>query len=197
MTPGLNKSVAKPYAKGLYTSIAAAISEENAGSAELLSSKVSEISNELNNIRNMTLTIPYFKEYLLDPTVPKFLKKELVEKVFNGRLSQETVTFLNILLERKRMEVFEEVVWWFDELVEKERGFITSQVCSAVPISGLGQDILRLRLARKFGVKGVHFEFSMDMPKLIGGYILEVGGSQKYDCSIRSRLNKLESILKQ
>lgn len=185
MTSSLVKAVAKPYAKGFFDSV------KSEGFSALVEAK-----KELYNISNVLLTIPYLKSYLMDPTISRFSKKALIETAFTERLSQKTLTLLFILLERNRMEVFEEVVWWFGELYEADRGYINVTFTSALPLPTGVQLAIGDSIKEKVGVKGVNCEFRVDQTKLIGGFILEVGDSQIYDASICGRFKAIRSFLK-
>jgi F-type H+-transporting ATPase subunit delta len=105
--------------------------------------------------------------------------------------------FLHILAERDRLDEVPGVAESLRELVNRQRGIVTAEVTTAVPIDAEQQRLLAQRLAAYLqrGPQQVTIRTHVD-PSIIGGVVARIG-DQLIDDSVRGRLERLRAALSQ
>jgi F-type H+-transporting ATPase subunit delta len=157
---------------------------------------------KLNNAEEVLTDLQSLHElYLHDTALQRFLeapdlltedKVSLVERVLRGRVSELTVRFLLLLLEKKRVQHLPLVLEHYRDLLEEHLGLIRAQVQTAV---ALPEDLavqLKARL-EKLTHKKIALELKIE-PAIIGGMIVRLGG-KVIDASLRHQLNGLREQL--
>ncbi len=101
--------------------------------------------------------------------------------------------FLGVMAENSRLSVFEKVVTAFEAAYEEHRGILPVSVVSARPLDE-GAALRLTDVLGKFFDKKIRLDASVD-PSLIGGLTVQVG-SRMADASVRSKLQRLDLIMK-
>ncbi len=110
------------------------------------------------------------------------------------KLTQTTTNALTLMAGRRRLFVLPQMLQALRDRIAAEKGEITAQVRTAVPLSAAQQKKLSEVLAKKTG-STVRLDTTVDAD-LIGGLVVKVG-SQMIDTSIRSRLAALQNAMKE
>ncbi len=171
--------VAHRYAHALF---------QTAVSGNIVEAVAAEIS-QLSAFSERDKSLYHFLE---SPHVLQSDKLKLISTVFSGRLSMPMVSFLRLLIEKHRIDVFKEIASEFEELMEGYRGVVKAQVTTAVPIG----DDFRNKLAAKLeAVSGKKIDMVHRIDKaIIGGIIVQLD-YQIIDRSIRFELESLRHEL--
>jgi F-type H+-transporting ATPase subunit delta len=136
--------------------------------------------------------IPDLQYVILSPVIRASEKTKLFGEMFRTSFDNLTISFVNLVLERRREEFLAGISRHFLTLMKSEQGIQAAELVTAVPIDeALRQSILKL-IARKFNAK-VELNEALD-EKLIGGFILRVG-DQQLDASIASKLKRIQEEL--
>ena len=109
-----------------------------------------------------------------------------------SRLQPLNQNFLRLLLRKQRMDILGGIVEEFRALADARAGIIRAAVTSAAPLTDAVVELIRSRLATRFG-KQVILSLAVD-PELIGGLVVRVG-SLSFDGSIRSQFKAMQSQL--
>jgi F-type H+-transporting ATPase subunit delta len=152
------------------------------------------VGAELASLEKLRTEDPSFLEFLVSPEVPAGRKTEFIDKVFGSRLSEQTVRFLHLLVEKKRIEGLPEACREFVRLGEEHRGLVRAQVRTAVALSAEQETRLKRDLDRLTG-KQVLIEKVVD-PALLGGIVVNLG-NRVIDQSIRRGLRRMRERLLQ
>lgn len=132
-------------------------------------------------------------QVLTNPAVSNPQKKTLIQAIaFRSFYSTTTRNFLNILVDRHRINLFKEILVVFQRELDRQLGIESVEVTSATPLHEEQQKVLAERL-RSFTQKEVRLQFQSD-PQLIGGLVARIG-STIYDGSIREQLQQLRTRL--
>ena len=107
----------------------------------------------------------------------------------NGLLDEKRVRELITLLSTKKPRGYVEILSRLHRLVKLETQRRSARVESATPLSAESQAGVVNRITQLYGA-GVDIAFGQD-PALIGGLRIRVG-SDLYDGSVKTRLEKLE-----
>ncbi len=153
---------------------------------------VETVAAEVSQLRAFAEKDKSLYHFLESPDVLKDNKLNLINTVFSGRLSKPMVSFLLLLIEKHRVELFSEIAGEFEELMEGYRGVVKAQVTTAVPIG----DDFRNRLAAKLEtVSGKKIDMVHRVDKtIIGGIIVQLD-YRIIDRSIRYELESLRHEL--
>jgi F-type H+-transporting ATPase subunit delta len=122
------------------------------------------------------------------PVVSAEDKKQIVRDLFAGKIHPVTLNLLQLLFDKKRGVLVEQVQSACHDRYTALRRRATVKVTSALPLEAGQADALRAQLADKLA-KDVHMETAVD-PDLIGGLILQIE-DQVIDNSLRGRLKAL------
>jgi len=172
--------IAAPYAEALL---------EIANSNNMLK----EIKTDMVFISNTLLESGDLKTFLSNPLIKKELKKEVLKKAFEEKVTSQTVAFLLLLVDRGRTFVLDTIAQKFIELTLEKDSLVIAKVTSAITFSTESQEKLAEKLKAITGAQKIKFALRVD-PALIGGFIVEIG-SQRIDVSIRGRLKQLATTL--
>lgn len=133
-------------------------------------------------------------DLLANPHIPKAAKRELLENVFTGRLSNDLLGLLYLVVEKGRETVLPSALDAYITLGDRHRGRAAATLVSAVELRPEQVSAVKQALSKKLG-KEIELSFRQDSA-LIGGFYVYVDG-RLIDCSVRSRLQALkESLIK-
>jgi F-type H+-transporting ATPase subunit delta len=104
--------------------------------------------------------------------------------------------FLHILADRDRLDEVPGVAEALRELVNRQRGIVTAEVTTAVPLDADAEQLIAQRLAAYLhrSPQQVTIRAHVD-PGIIGGVVARVG-DQLIDDSVRGRLERLRAALR-
>ncbi len=115
----------------------------------------------------------------------------LAEKAGFGTL---TTNFLKLVTSNRRLFALEGMIRAFSALAARDRGEVSAEAVSAAALNEDQIKALRLEIESMVG-KAVNLETSVDAD-LLGGLIVKVG-SQMIDSSLRTKLNRLRTVMKE
>lgn len=127
---------------------------------------------------------------------PKIIKEEkihIIENIFKGRVADEVVGIMRILIAKDHFNEMESVFRYFVDAVKEHQCIGTAYVSSAVELSERQKEAVEKRLLET--TKYVRFEMHYDVDTtLIGGMVIRIK-DRVVDSSIRTKLQKLSSEL--
>lgn len=136
---------------------------------------------------------PEFEAVLRSPAVAAEAKKNLLCNVFEGRLTQELLNFLCILIDKGRFNRFRRIISEYARLYDSREGIIKGIIYSVEPLDSKRLAEFENQTSKLMGVR-VILENQTDS-SLIGGVKILADG-RIIDASIRSRLNKIASEIR-
>jgi F-type H+-transporting ATPase subunit delta len=136
------------------------------------------------------------RELLLDasaplrhPRVSISDKKKLLHASLDGKIGTTTLRFLELLIEKKRYDLFVMIASVYARLAADKRGVAKAHVRTAAPLSADAQKTLAARL-KIFAGKDIELEIKED-PELIGGVAVKIG-DWVLDSSLRGQLRRMK-----
>jgi F-type H+-transporting ATPase subunit delta len=131
---------------------------------------------------------------LTNPLYPLEVRQKVMAKIAKAAGADSVLTaFLDLLVEKKRVEVLPEVADQMREMLEREENISHGWVTSAVKLDKALLSKVRATLEKITGNK-VLLETKID-PSIIGGIVAKVG-DMVLDGSIRTQLNGLKESIK-
>lgn len=140
------------------------------------------------------LRMPSARTVLLSPSVPAAQKAAALDRVLPNA-TPLVRNFVHILVERDRLTEVPGIVEALQELINIQRGVVTAEVTTAVPLDADMERLVAQRLASHLGrdANKVMIRARVD-PSIIGGVIARVG-DEVIDDSVRGRIERLRTTL--
>lgn len=110
------------------------------------------------------------------------------------KIGAPTSNLLGLMARNRRLFALPEVIASFRALLAQKRGILTAEVRSAKPLSAEQRAALQSTLKTATG-KSIVLDVTVD-ETLIGGLVVKVG-SKMIDTSIRSKLDRLQTAMKE
>ncbi len=104
-----------------------------------------------------------------------------------------TSNFLKLIAQNRRLFALEDMIRAFRTLAASQRGEVSAEAATAAPMSDDQIKALRLEIERMVG-KAVNLETRVD-PDLLGGLVVKIG-SKMVDASLKTKLNRLKTVMK-
>lgn len=147
------------------------------------------IKDDILLIRETFKTSPELRIFLKSPVVKKDNKKEALSLIFGKRVQDITVNLLNILSDKNREVLLEDITNHFVDLYNIHHGIIEVVVYSASTLSKTQQKNLLTELEEYTGKK-VRMTISVD-ESLIGGLKVRIQDTV-IDGTVKHKLSQLK-----
>ncbi|MCX4315277.1 MAG: F0F1 ATP synthase subunit delta [Lachnospiraceae bacterium] len=148
-----------------------------------------EALEELNGVLGVLKEHGELDQLLTHPKISKEEKISVMEQVFKGRISDDVLGFLLILIEKDRYTELPAVAEYFISQVREYKNIGTAQVTSAFPVTEEQKKQIEEKLLSTTDYTAFEMEYQTD-PSLIGGVIIRIG-DRVVDGSVRNKLAKL------
>ncbi|MBL0742161.1 ATP synthase F1 subunit delta [Chryseolinea lacunae] len=131
-----------------------------------------------------------FELMLLNPIIKHDKKREILEKLFTGKMNPLTISILDILTRKNREPLLPAIAREFHTAYNVYKGIGKASVTTAVPLDA------KLRAEFETIVKQLTAKSQIEMTEkvdkdMIGGFVLNVGDRQ-IDASIKNKLKALK-----
>lgn len=134
------------------------------------------------------------EDALTNPLYPVEARQKVMDKVASSVKADKIMTgFLNLLIEKKRVDVVPEIALAVREMLDSEENISHGSVTSAIKLDKKLLGKIQATLEKITGNK-VILETQVD-PSIIGGIVAKVG-DLVLDGSIRTQLNGLKESIK-
>lgn len=137
---------------------------------------------------------PSFKELLETPQILDKDKKKLLKDLFEGKVSEILLSFLSLLVDRKRIKYLLDIFPEYEKLVKEDKGIMVAEITTAIPMDEASYGSLKVKLERKTQKK-IEMVKKVD-PGIIGGVVV-VLGNKIIDRSIKCQLSQLKERISQ
>lgn len=151
-----------------------------------------EVFEELDSARVIFRDNEELVRLLASPLIENDEKRNVLEKIFGGRVCASTLDFFCVVTEKGRAAFLESICDEFKQLYYKKNNIVEVSVITAKPLSARLRDRLDGKLAATLGKKIIMHE-SVDA-SIIGGIIVRYDNSEM-DSSVRGQLDKLKAQL--
>ncbi|KAG0624158.1 hypothetical protein M758_3G228300 [Ceratodon purpureus] len=173
-------------AAGGYASALAELSQAN-NDLEKINQDIEGLGELLNNKE--------LYEFIVSPVVDGDKKKSILKTLAeDAKFSPTTVSFLNLMVDKKRIELIKDVVKEFEAIYNDITDTQVANVMSAVKIEKPQLALIAKKIQSLCGAKNVRIKNIVD-PSLIAGFIVQYGkdGSRYIDMSVKGQLDRLAS----
>ena len=174
-----NSSIARRYAQALFLS-----SQEK--------NLLDQVEAELKMVVESIEASEDLSRILEGELVAPDKKKALMVKVFDGKISTQTMNFLKLVIDKGREKHLRRVLVEYVALADTARKMLEVEVISATELSPQQQETICKGLSAFTG-KEVRIKTEID-PSLLGGIQVRIG-DKVYDGSARQQLQSLRERL--
>jgi F-type H+-transporting ATPase subunit delta len=136
--------------------------------------------------------IDTFRAVLESPIVKTSDKRIVVEKLFSSKVSNLSMTFLNLMLTNKRESHLPDIARNFKTQFKQSQGILSAEIVVSEPIDKGQTENFRILLKKIFNSE-IELEASIK-PSILGGFIIRVEDEQ-LDASVASSLTKIKRQL--
>lgn len=150
------------------------------------------ILDEANQVLDIFEKEPDFYKFINYPGISAKEKKDVLTSVFEGKICQELLNLLYVLVDKGRTARFSQIIKAYKDMVDREEGVTYGTVYSVEPLTDAQLAKLEEQVTALIKEK-TRLENKIDT-KLIGGVKVLVDG-RIIDASIRKRLQDLSSQL--
>jgi F-type H+-transporting ATPase subunit delta len=152
-----------------------------------------EVLAELREFGSILESEALFVTFLNTPKVREGAKQDLIRKVFGGVLSDLTLNFLLVTIEKRRQFFFPQIVEAFIAGYHDRMGELVVDIVSATKLDAKQRDRLRALLGKKHQQEIILRERISE--GLLGGLVIQVGDS-RVDGSLLTRLEAVGERLR-
>jgi F-type H+-transporting ATPase subunit delta len=156
------------------------------------SGTINEAQADMFAVTQVLTESPKLIALLRQPLVTESRKKAALKEALATKIRPQTLGFLNLLVDKRRINMVSDVEHEFTQRVRASNNVALAAAVSAIPLSVTEQESLRKSLEARTG-KTIELKTSVD-PSLIGGILVRIGDTV-LDGSVRGNLERLREQL--
>lgn len=172
--------IAAPYARALY---------DFSVDANLMH----QVTADFQNLEAFLKETPELITYLNTPVITQAQKQEVLEKALKAQLNSETFKFLNVLVNRNRINLLEAVITNYLNLVYDAASIKMIEVSTAFAFTNLQKNTLIKKLKELTNAREIRLVITVDS-SLIGGFMIKTN-SRVIDFTVKNQLQQLAKHL--
>ncbi|MCI9462835.1 MAG: F0F1 ATP synthase subunit delta [Lachnospiraceae bacterium] len=155
--------------------------------------KVDVLLDEIEQLQSILKENDEFGKLMTHPKIIKEEKLQVAENVFKGRVSDELLGFLTIVISKDRYQDIDDILDYFITEVKKYKGIGVANVTTATPLKEEQCRKIEQRLLDTTSFKKMEMHYEINTA-LIGGMVIRIG-DRVVDSSISTKLNELQKEL--
>ena len=126
------------------------------------------------------------------PNVGKKEKKNIVENVFSGKLSDYIVNFFKILIDNNKTSLIFKIIEKYKFVYYKENNFKEVTIISAIDLNELQKNKILCKCEKLFNKK-IITNYLID-EEIMGGFIIK-SDDKIVDMSVKNKLNNMKNTM--
>jgi F-type H+-transporting ATPase subunit delta len=150
------------------------------------------VDTDLTAVADAYRTVRQFRAILSDPNLAEDTKKKALNGVFKSRISETTLSFLNLLVDKRRITLLPEIQREFDRLALQVQNIARATAVTAVPLNPAEIKSLTKSLEERTG-KTIELVTEVD-PAVLGGVLVRIGDNV-IDGTVKGNLDRLRARL--
>jgi len=155
---------------------------------------VTKVKDDLKLVVDTFLDSSDLNKFFFNPIVSINDKKEIINKLFENKIDNLSLNFLNILLDKKRESNIFEVKELYDKMVDNLFSKVVAEVYTAIDINNSKETIDKLKSSlSSYLEKEVEIKVFVD-ESILGGVLVKIG-DRIIDGTVKSQLDNISRIL--
>mgnify|MGYP001224225249 CR=1 FL=1 len=152
-----------------------------------------ELKNDMEEVSNVYMKIPEFRDTLINAGIKKEIKKELIDAAFGRKIRKEIINLLKVLVDKGRIKYLPEIKDDFVKIADARRNILNMKIITAVPLDLQQIDNIKLKYKARYNAVDVRAENIIDS-RMVGG-IKVIIGDRVEDASLKTRLEGMKKAL--
>lgn len=148
---------------------------------------------ELGLVADLYISQEGFQNFLLNPKNDIESRKDLLRSVFKGRIQDELLNFILLLLDKGRIKYLQGIYEDYARLAEEKQNILRMDIITAAPLQASQVEMIKEKFRKLYNASSVKITVIID-ETLVGGVRVRVG-DKFVDGSIKGRLKELQAIL--
>ena len=152
------------------------------------------VDESLADLELLTETIQSNRELrniLSQPFIQKSKKESIIKKIFEGKISDKTLNFIDLILEKNHPELLTDLLIMYRDMYNDYKGIAVVTITSVVKLDEKRQQHLLSLIKHK--IKGNIQIINKIDKNIIGGFVINYKDYQ-YDASVYTKLRNLEAL---
>lgn len=151
--------------------------------------QIDALTEEIKTLQLILEENPEFSNLMNHPQILREEKAEVLESVFQGKISDALLGFIKIIILKDRYSQIHEILAYFLEEVKRYHKIGTAYVTAAMPLTKEQECDIENRLLETTAFEAMEMHYTVD-PELIGGLKIRIG-DRVVDHSIKRQLEIL------
>lgn len=151
--------------------------------------QLEQVYNDMLYLQQLGKGSREFIALLRSPVVKQDVKIRAINAVTAGKISDTTVAFTTLLINKTRESVLPEVITSFIEQYKQKKQINTVKLTTAVPVSDAIKQSFVEQVKKTSPMQNIELETTVD-PNIIGGFVLQAG-DQLIDASVAYDLKNI------
>lgn len=156
-------------------------------------SKEDEFLSEITQMKALFDENPDFGKLMNHPKILKEDKLKVLEEVFKGRISEELLGFLHLIVAKDRYGEIDSILDYFIDEVKRLKGIGIAYVTTAIDLSEVKKKEVETKLLETTAFNKMEMHYQVD-ESLIGGMVIRIG-DRVVDSSVKNKLFELQREL--
>ena len=156
--------------------------------------RMDDMYEEVLKLQKLLQANEELQKMMENPKVIREDKENVIETVFRGRISDEIVELMKLMIAKGRYSNIESVFDYFIGLVKEEKKIGIAYVTTAVELTDGQKDEIVRRLLETTRYESFEMNYAVDA-SLIGGMVIRIG-DRVVDSSIKTKLYELSKSLR-
>ena len=156
--------------------------------------RMDDMYEEVLELQKLLQANEELQKMMENPKVIREDKENVIETVFRGRISDEIVELMKLMIAKGRYSNIESVFEYFIGLVKEEKKIGIAYVTTAVELTDGQKDEIVRRLLETTRYESFEMNYAVDA-SLIGGMVIRIG-DRVVDSSIKTKLYELSKSLR-
>lgn len=152
-----------------------------------------EWETALTEIARIFTEFPRLAAWYESPIVPTEEKKKLIRQLWSGRLPNELLHLLSLLVDKRRTMILPAICRVFPRLVHRERRELEVKLETARFLPPEEEARVKTELARRLG-RPIYLTIRAK-PEFIGGIAVEMSG-RRWDGTVKAKLTRMAHALR-
>ena len=156
--------------------------------------RMDDIYDEVHELLKIFKANADLQKMLDNPKVIREEKESVIENIFRGRISDEIVELMKLMIAKGRYSQIESVFEYYIGLVKEEKKIGVAHVTTALELTeGQKEEIVK-KLLDTTAYESFEMNYAVDK-SLIGGMVIRIG-DRVVDSSIKTKLYELSKDLR-
>jgi F-type H+-transporting ATPase subunit delta len=154
--------------------------------------KVEEYLRDLREITHLIKSNEELQQVIKHPQITTSIRKRTFIKLFKGRIDEELLSFLLLLIEKDRISYLEEKLMEMEKIHLEKNNTLIANVKTVIKLQDKEKYDLVKRLENKYNKKIILME-ELDK-EIIGGVYVRVG-NDVIDGTVRSKIDEMKELM--